>query len=109
MRKWQWRHTIQSVPLLQEVIRYVVKQYFYRIGKNCIIEDIYLHHQDDVLHPLVTLKHFIGLVVLALVIPALVGPTRQGTGGRMALLGIGPMVHHPVAQSMPTMKGSIID
>jgi hypothetical protein len=35
-----------------------------------------LHHRDDVLHPLVTLKHFIGLVILALVIPALVGPTR---------------------------------
>jgi hypothetical protein len=36
--------------------------------KKCILEDIYLHHQDDVLHPLlVTLQCFIGLVVLALV------------------------------------------
>jgi hypothetical protein len=26
-------HTIQSVPLLQEIIRYAVKQYFYKIGE----------------------------------------------------------------------------
>jgi hypothetical protein len=46
MRKWwrQWR-TVWSVPLLQEVIKYAVKQYLYKIGKfaylkifTCIIE-----------------------------------------------------------------------
>jgi enoyl reductase-like protein len=42
------RCTIQSVPLLQEVIRYAVKQYFYKIGKftylnifTCIIKMMY--------------------------------------------------------------------
>jgi hypothetical protein len=35
--------------------------------ENCIIKDIYLHHRDDVLHPLlVASHHFIGLVILAL-------------------------------------------
>jgi hypothetical protein len=32
-RKWQWRHTVWSVPLLQEVVRYAVKQYLYKIRK----------------------------------------------------------------------------
>jgi hypothetical protein len=49
MMKWQWwQQTIQSVPLLQEVISYVVKQYCYKIGKiaylkivTCIIEKMY--------------------------------------------------------------------
>jgi hypothetical protein len=47
-RKWWWRRTIWSVLLLQEVIRYAVKQYFYKIGKiaylkivTCIIEMMY--------------------------------------------------------------------
>jgi hypothetical protein len=31
-RWWRWR-TVQSVPLLQEVIRYAVKQYYYKIEK----------------------------------------------------------------------------
>jgi hypothetical protein len=73
--------------------------------EKCILKDIYLHHRDDILHPLlVTLQHFIGLVV-----PALAGPTGQGTKGRMPLSGIGPTVHHPVAQSKPAIKVSIIN
>jgi hypothetical protein len=56
-------------------------------------KDIYLHHQDDILHPLLmTSQHFIGLVVLALA-----GPTERGIEGRMPLSGIGPTVHHPIA------------
>jgi hypothetical protein len=46
-RRWK-RHTVQNVPLLQEVVRYAIKQYFYKIGKNtylkivtCIIKMMY--------------------------------------------------------------------
>jgi hypothetical protein len=73
--------------------------------ENCILKDIYLHHRDDVLHPLlVTSQHFIGLVILAMV-----GPTGRGTGGRMPLSGIGPTVHHPVVQRKTAIKVSIIN
>jgi hypothetical protein len=27
----EWTHTVRSAPLLQEVIRYAIKQYFYKI------------------------------------------------------------------------------
>jgi hypothetical protein len=68
--------------------------------KNCILKDIYLHHQDDVMlalhhvlhHILVTSQCFIGLVI-----PALAGPTGQESGGRMTLSGInshGQPPHH---------------
>jgi hypothetical protein len=91
--------------LLQEVI--IGKQLsniFIKL-KNCILEDIYVHHRDDVLHPLlVTSQRFIGLVI-----PALVGSTGRGTGARTSLSGIGPTVYHPVAQSKPTIKVSIIN
>jgi hypothetical protein len=47
-KKWQRRCTVRSVPLLQEVIRYIVKQYFYKIRKiaylkivTCIIDMMY--------------------------------------------------------------------
>jgi hypothetical protein len=61
--------------------------------ENCILKDIYLHHRDDILHPLlVTPQCFIGLVV-----PALAEPTGRGTGGIMPLSSKGPMVHHLVA------------
>jgi hypothetical protein len=51
--------------------------------ENCILEDSYLHHRDDVLlvlhqvlhHLLVTSQCFIILVVLALA-----GPTGRGSG-----------------------------
>jgi hypothetical protein len=73
--------------------------------ENCILKNIYLHHRDDVLHPLLlTSQRFIGLVV-----PALARSTRRGTRGRMPLSGIGPTVHHPVAQSKPAIKVSIIN
>jgi hypothetical protein len=47
MRKWWWQ-TVRSVPLLQEVISYAIKQYCSKIGKitylkiviTCIIEMI---------------------------------------------------------------------
>jgi hypothetical protein len=93
-RKRRWlRRTVRSVPLLQEVIKYLVKQYLYEIGKFAYMKIFYLYHRNDVLHPLLlTLQHFVNLVV-----PALVGPTGRGTGGRTPLSGIGPMVHHPVA------------
>jgi hypothetical protein len=59
--------------------------------ENCILEDIYLHHRDDVPHPLlVTSQCFIGLVI-----PALAAPTGQGIAARTPLLGIGLTVHHP--------------
>jgi hypothetical protein len=51
-----------------------------------------------------TSQHFIDLVILALA-----GLTGRGTGGRMMLSGIGPMVHHPIAQSKPVIKISIIN
>jgi hypothetical protein len=47
-RQRQQRYTVHSVPLLQEVIRYIVKQYFYKIGKfvylkivTCIVDMMY--------------------------------------------------------------------
>jgi hypothetical protein len=91
--------------LLQEFIKYTVEQYLYKIGKNCILEDIYMYHRDDVLHPLLmTLQHFVGLVV-----PALEGLTGRGTGGRKPRSGIGSTVHHPVAQSKPAIKDIVIN
>jgi hypothetical protein len=69
-KRWRWRRTIQSVPLLQEIVKYTVKQYLYKIRKNCILKDIYLYHHDDVLHPLLVISQcFISLVILALVGP----------------------------------------
>jgi hypothetical protein len=48
MKRRQWWCTIHSLPLLQEIVRYAVKQYFYKIGKiaylkifTCIIEMMY--------------------------------------------------------------------
>jgi hypothetical protein len=48
MRKQWWWWTVWSVPLLQEVVSYIVKQYCYKIGKiaylkivTCIIEMMY--------------------------------------------------------------------
>jgi hypothetical protein len=103
-KRWQ-RRTVRSVPLLQEVVIGMQLSNIFIKLKNCILEDIYLHHQDDVLHPLLlTLQHFVGLVVLALA-----GPTGLGTGARMSLSGIGPTVHHLVTQSKPAIKVSIIN
>jgi hypothetical protein len=51
-----------------------------------------------------TTQRFISLVVLALT-----GPTRRGTEARTPLSGIGSTVHHPVAQSKPAIKVSIIN
>jgi hypothetical protein len=106
MRKWRrLQFTVQSVPLLQEAVKYAVKQYLYEIGKIDYLKIFYQYHRDDVLHPLLMMsQHFVGLVV-----PALVEPTGRGTGGRMPLSGIGPTVHHPVAQSEPVIKVSIIN
>jgi hypothetical protein len=39
----RWR-TVQNVPLLQEVVSYAIKQYCYKIRKEYILEDNYLHH-----------------------------------------------------------------
>jgi hypothetical protein len=71
-----------------------------------------MHHRDDVLlvlhqvlhHLLVTLQHFVDLVI-----PALAGLTRRGSRERTPLLGITPTVHHPVTQSKPVIKVSIIN
>jgi hypothetical protein len=58
-----------------------------------------------VLHPLIVAsQRFVGLLVLALA-----GPTGRGTGGRKPRLGIGSMVHHPVAQSKPAIKVSVMN
>jgi hypothetical protein len=68
----QLRCTIQSVPLLQEVAKYTVKQYLYEIRKIVYLKIFYLYHQDDILHPLLmTSQRLVGLVI-----PALAGPTR---------------------------------
>jgi hypothetical protein len=73
--------------------------------EKIILEDIYLHNRDDVLHPLIMMsQHFVSLVVLALA-----GLTGQGTGARMPLSGIGPSVHHPIIQSKPAITVSIIN
>jgi hypothetical protein len=38
--------------------------------ENCILKDIYLHHRDDVLYPLLmTSQYFINLAILALAGP----------------------------------------
>jgi hypothetical protein len=48
----RWRCTVWSVPLLQEVIKYVIKQYLYKIGKiaylifTCVIEMMYCIHSS---------------------------------------------------------------
>jgi hypothetical protein len=64
-------HRTECTLATRSHYRYTIKQYFYKIGKNCILEDIYLHQQDDVMYPLlVTSQHFTGLVI-----PALAGPT----------------------------------
>jgi hypothetical protein len=60
-------HRTECTIAARSRYRYTVKQYFHKIGKNCILKDIYLHHRDDVLQPfLVTSQHFISLVILAL-------------------------------------------
>jgi hypothetical protein len=82
-----------------------------RWDEEGILEDSYLHHQDDVLlglhqvlhHLLVMSQYFV-----ILVIPALVGQTGRGSGGIMPLSGISPTVHHPITQSKPAIKVSII-
>jgi hypothetical protein len=52
-KRWRWRCIIRSVPLLQEVVRYTVKQYFYKIAKfaylkifTYIIEMMYCVHSS---------------------------------------------------------------
>jgi hypothetical protein len=110
-RRWK-RHIVQNVPLLQEVVRYAIKQYFYKIGKKYILEDSYLHHQDDVLLALHQVLHYLLVTsqrFIVLVVPALAGLTGQGSGGRTPLSSITPTVHHPVAQSKPAIKVSIIN
>jgi hypothetical protein len=98
-------HHTKCTLAARSCYRYAIKQYYFYKIKNYILEDIYLHHRDDVLHPFLgTSQRFIGLVV-----PALVGLTGRGTGARTPLLGIGPTVHHPVTQSKPAIKVSIIN
>jgi hypothetical protein len=71
-----------------------------------------MHHRDDLLltlhqvlnQLLLTLEHFLILLILALV-----GPTRRGSGGRMPLSGITPTIRHLITQSKPAMKVSIIN
>jgi hypothetical protein len=71
-----------------------------------------MHHRDDVLLALhqvlnlllLTLEHF-----LVLLVPALVEPTGRGSGERMPLSGITPTIHHPVAQNKYVIKISIIN
>jgi hypothetical protein len=52
-KRWQRRRTVQSLPLLQEVVKYMVKQYLYKIEKitylkifTCIIEIMYYIHSS---------------------------------------------------------------
>jgi hypothetical protein len=104
------RRTVQSVPLLQEVISYAVKQYCYKIRKNaylkivtCIIDVLLALHQ--VLHHLLVMSQ----CFLILVIPVLAEPTGRGSGGRTPLSGITATVHHPVTQSKHVIKVSIIN
>jgi hypothetical protein len=101
----RWRRTVWSVPFLQEVIIGTQLSYIFIKLEKCILQDIYLHHRDDVLHPLLVMsQRFVGLVI-----PALTGLTGRGNGTRTPLLGISPTVHHPVAQSKPAIKVSIIN
>jgi hypothetical protein len=68
MRKQWWlRRTIRSIPLLQEVIKYAVKQYLYLIGKTAYLKIFYLYHRDDVLHLLLVVsQRFVSLVASTL-------------------------------------------
>jgi hypothetical protein len=80
--------------------------------RNCILEDSYLHYRDNVLLALHQVLHQLLLTLepfLVLLIPALAGPTRRGSGGRMLLVGITPTVYHHVTQSKPAIKVSIIN
>jgi hypothetical protein len=91
--------------LLQEVIKYAVKQYLYLIGKTAYLKIFYLYHRDDVLHLLLMVsQRFVSLVA-----STLAGSAGQGTGGRTSLSSIGPTVHHPVAQSKLAIKVSVIN
>jgi hypothetical protein len=61
---------------LQEVVRYVVNQYFYKIGKNCILDDSYLHHRDYVLVALHLVLHHLLVMsqcIIRFVVSALAG------------------------------------
>jgi hypothetical protein len=92
------------VPLLQKVVKYMLSNIYIKL-ENCILEDIYLYHRDDVLHSLLVMsQRYVGLVV-----PAMAGPTRRGTRGRKPQLGIGSMVHHLVAQNKLAIKVSVIN
>jgi hypothetical protein len=56
--------------MLQEVIKYVVKQYLYEIGNIAYLKILYMYHRNNALYPLlVMLQHFISLIILALVGP----------------------------------------
>jgi hypothetical protein len=80
--------------------------------KNYILEDSYLPHRDDVLLTLhQVLHHFLVMPqrFIILVTPTLAGPMGCGSGGRTLLLGITPMIHHPIAQRQTAIKVSIIN
>jgi hypothetical protein len=80
--------------------------------ENCMLEDSYLHHQDDVLLALHHVLHHLLVMsqcFIILVVPTLVGPTGRGSGGRMPLSSIASTVHRPIAQSKPAVKVSIIN
>jgi hypothetical protein len=105
MRKQHWRHTVRSVPLLQEVIigtqlsNICIKleklhtwRYLPASSKWCTAST----PRD------VTMFHWFGRSGF--------GRTDwMRTGARTPLLGIGPTVHHLVVQSKPVIKVSIIN
>jgi hypothetical protein len=96
------RRTVQSVPLLQEVISYAFTQYCLKIGEIAYLKIVtYIIKMNQLL---LTLEHFLVLLILALV-----RPTRRGSGGRMPLSSITPTVHHTAALSMPAIKVSNIN
>jgi hypothetical protein len=56
--------------MLQEVIKYMVKQYLYEIGNIAYLKILYMYHRNNALYPLLVMfQHFISLIILALVGP----------------------------------------